>query len=144
MVRTRARAAGAPPLAELRAALAAYDRTEELFRAAVSLERVDDERRRSSRRSEIARPAATPGDAERYGRALEQQLPELSALVRAGIAATSRPSTRPAVAVSALAVALDTHTVEQLRSLAEDGWRDPWAGGQHGPPSRFDPRRPGA
>jgi hypothetical protein len=127
---------------ELKAALADYDVAEEAFREAVGLERIDAERRRGSRRSQLALPAAKPGRAERLGRGLEARLPALAELVRAAVRESEHPGDLR-LAISDVARALDGHDVAQLGMLAREGWRDPWAEGRHGRPSKFDPRRPG-
>lgn len=128
-------------VSDLKAALADYDPAEEAFREAVGLERIDAERRRSSRRDDLALPAAKPGRADRLGRELERRLPALAELARAAVRESEHPGDLR-LAISDVARALDGHDVAQLTSLVREGWRDPWAEGRHGRPSPFDPKRP--
>jgi hypothetical protein len=130
-------------IADLKAALAEYDHAEEAFREAGGHERIDAERRRSCGREELALPAAKPGRAERMGRELERRLPILGDLVRSAVRESEHPGDLRR-GLSDVARALDGHDVTELALLVLGNWRDPWAGGRHGEPSRWDPRRPTA
>lgn len=142
-MRTTSRAVRTTPrvVAELKAALADYDVAEEAFREAVGHERTDAERRRGSRRAQLALPVAKPGRADRLGRELERRLPALAELVRTAVRESEHPGDLR-LGISDVARALDGHDVAGLTSLHRDGWRDPWADGRHGRPSKYDPVRP--
>ncbi|MDO9407310.1 hypothetical protein [Patulibacter sp.] len=128
-------------VSDLKAALADYDHAEEAFREAVGFERIDAERRRSCGREDLALPKAKPGRADRMGRELERRLPLLGDLVRAAVRESGHPGDLRR-ALSDVARALDGHDVTELALLVLGNWRDPWAGGRHGAPSPFDPKRP--
>lgn len=128
---------------DLKAALAEYDHAEEAFREAVGFERIDAERRRSCGRQELALPVAKPDRARRMGEELERRLPLLGDLARQAVRESDHPGDLRR-ALSDVSRALDGHDVTELALLVLGNWRDPWAGGRHGAPSPFDPKRPTA